>query len=87
MLDGLHEDLNQIQQKPYIENLDSNGRPDEVVSREQWENFKKRNLSVIVDLFYGQLKSRVECRTCGNTNVTFDPFLTLSVPIPKKVHL
>ena len=30
LLDGLHEDLNRIKKKPYIEIKDSNGRPDEV---------------------------------------------------------
>ena len=30
LLDGLHEDLNRIQKKPYIEMKESNGRPDEV---------------------------------------------------------
>ena len=30
LLDGLHEDLNRIEKKPYIETKDGNGRPDEV---------------------------------------------------------
>lgn len=30
LLDGLHEDLNRIQNKPYTETVDSDGRPDEV---------------------------------------------------------
>lgn len=30
LLDGLHEDLNRIQHKPYTETVDSDGRPDEV---------------------------------------------------------
>lgn len=30
LLDGLHEDLNRIQIKPYTETVDSDGRPDEV---------------------------------------------------------
>ncbi|OMJ24105.1 Ubiquitin carboxyl-terminal hydrolase 4 [Smittium culicis] len=50
-LDGLHEDLNRIYDKPYIEIPDSNNRPDSVVADEQWEIYKKRNDSVIVDLF------------------------------------
>ena len=32
---------------------------------------------------YGQLKSTVRCLDCGNISVTFDPFLTLSLPITK----
>lgn len=35
LLDGLHEDLNRIQNKPYTETVDSDGRLDEV-SRGAW---------------------------------------------------
>lgn len=31
LLDGLHEDLNRIQNKPYTETVDSDGRLDEVI--------------------------------------------------------
>ena len=30
LLDGLHEDLNRVKQKPYIEIPDDKGRPDDV---------------------------------------------------------
>lgn len=30
LLDGLHEDLNRVRQKPYIEVKDADGQPDEV---------------------------------------------------------
>lgn len=36
LLDGIHEDLNRITKKPYTENVDSNGREDEVVAEESW---------------------------------------------------
>ena len=32
LLDGLHEDLNRIREKPYIPLKDANGRPDQVRS-------------------------------------------------------
>jgi ubiquitin C-terminal hydrolase len=32
---------------------------------------------------YGQLKSTVKCLDCGNISITFDPFLTLPLPIAK----
>jgi hypothetical protein len=32
---------------------------------------------------YGQLKSTVKCLECGNISITFDPFLTLSLPITR----
>lgn len=30
LLDGLHEDLNRVKKKPYLELKDANGRPDSV---------------------------------------------------------
>ncbi len=51
LLDGLHEDLNRVRQKPYVEEADANGRPDKVVAAEAWANYRKRNDSVIVDHF------------------------------------
>lgn len=84
LLDGLHEDLNRIRKKPYIELKDSGGRPDKVVAEEAWENYKKRNDSIIVDTFHGLLKSTVRCPDCEKISVTFDPFCYLSLPLPFK---
>jgi len=38
---------------------------------------------VIVDLMYGQLKSTVNCITCGNISIAFDPYLSLALPIAR----
>ena len=85
LLDGLHEDLNRITQKPYIEiSNDIERRPDEVVAEEMWSNYKKRNDSVIVDIFHGLLKSTLVCPECELVSVTFDPFCYLSLPLPVK---
>ena len=61
LIDTIHEDLNRIRDKPYIEQTDSNGRDDQIVSEEHWGQFMQRNRSVIVDLFYGQYKSKLTC--------------------------
>lgn len=82
LLDTLHEDLNRVTDKPYMELKDSNGRSDQIVAAESWDLHVKRNQSIIVDLFYGQLKSKVSCLTCGNESVRFDPFSLLSLPLP-----
>ncbi|CAH8519185.1 unnamed protein product [Heterobilharzia americana] len=84
LLDGLHEDLNRIQSKPYIEVKDSDDRPDIEVANEAWQYYKSRNDSIIVDLFHGQLKSTVICPTCQRKSVTFDPFASLILPIQEK---
>ncbi|CAI8055035.1 Ubiquitin carboxyl-terminal hydrolase 32 [Geodia barretti] len=82
LLDGLHEDLNRVKEKPYKELKDSDGRPDDEVSREAWDYHLSRNQSVIVDLFQGQLKSVVRCKVCNYKSVRFDPFTFLSLPLP-----
>ncbi|KAL1213003.1 putative ubiquitin carboxyl-terminal hydrolase 11 [Cardamine amara subsp. amara] len=82
LLDGLHEDLNKVKKKPYIEAKDADGRPDEEVAEELWKYHKARNDSVIVDVCQGQYKSTLVCPDCGKISITFDPFMYLSLPLP-----
>ncbi|CAF1339296.1 unnamed protein product [Rotaria sordida] len=82
LLDGLHEDLNRVHDKPYVELKDSDDRPDEDVASEHWSNHVARNSSIIVDLFHGLLRSQVKCRICELKSVRFDPFNILSLPLP-----
>uniref|UniRef100_A0AAY4DF69 Ubiquitin carboxyl-terminal hydrolase 15 n=1 Tax=Denticeps clupeoides TaxID=299321 RepID=A0AAY4DF69_9TELE len=84
LLDGLHEDLNRIRKKPYIQLKDADGRPDKVVAEEAWENHIKRNDSIIVDIFHGLFKSTLVCPVCAKVSVTFDPFCYLTLPLPMK---
>ena len=89
LLDGLQEDLNRIQKKPYIEKPDST---DEMVHNKKalteladkcWDIYKARNDSVITDLFAGMYKSTLICPVCDKVSIIFDPFnnLTLQIPI------
>jgi ubiquitin carboxyl-terminal hydrolase 4/11/15 len=86
LLDGLHEDLNRIKKKPYIEKPDwkAGGGDRELadLGRECWDGYKKRNDSVIVDLFQGQLQSTLVCPDCHKESITMDPFMYLTVPLP-----
>ncbi|KAM6925400.1 ubiquitin carboxyl-terminal hydrolase 11 [Xenentodon cancila] len=82
LLDGLHEDLNRVKNKEYIELRDADGRPDQEVAEEAWRNHRRRNDSVIVDTFHGLFKSTLICPECKKVSVTFDPFCYLSVPLP-----
>ncbi|KAK6482428.1 ubiquitin carboxyl-terminal hydrolase 15-like isoform X1 [Huso huso] len=84
LLDGLHEDLNRIRKKPYIQLKDTEGRPDKVVAEEAWEVHLKRNDSIIVDIFHGLFKSTLVCPVCCKVSVTFDPFCYLTIPLPMK---
>ncbi|XP_074303699.1 ubiquitin carboxyl-terminal hydrolase 10-like isoform X2 [Silene latifolia] len=86
LLDGLHEDLNRVKQKPYIEMKDSDGRADEDYADECWKSHKARNDSIIVDMCQGQYKSTLVCPVCNNISITFDPFMYLSLPLPSTVN-
>lgn len=70
LLDGLHEDLNRVKQKPYIEMKDSDGRPDEEVAAESWKNHKARNDSVIVDVC--QVRNFLIIPTCFDLESAYD---------------
>lgn len=82
LLTGLHEDLNQITKKPYVEKPDCDNISDEKASKDNWDWFLTRNKSIFVDFMYGQLKSTLKCPDCGRNSITFDPFLTFGVNIP-----
>ncbi|KII87454.1 hypothetical protein PLICRDRAFT_699818 [Plicaturopsis crispa FD-325 SS-3] len=87
LLDGLHEDLNRVHKKPYVENPDwEGGGEKELVKLAQttWEGYLRRNDSVIVDLFQGQYQSRLVCPECQKVSITFDPFMYLTLPLPIK---
>ena len=43
--------------------------------------FKARDDSVLTDLFTGQLKSVVQCKTCGKKSLNFDPMWELHVEL------
>jgi hypothetical protein len=83
LLDGLHEDLNRVKQKPYVEKVEANGRPDPEVAAESWEAHKLRNDSHINDMCTGMFKSTVVCpeESCGYMSVTFDPFMCAQLPL------
>lgn len=70
VLDGLHEDLNRIKHKPAPEEMTPEREaalevlPPEVASEKEWQIYKMRNDSFIVDLFQGQYRNRLECSVC-----------------------
>lgn len=92
LLDGLQEDLSRVKKKPYIEKPDSTdemvGDPEAIrkMADQVWDITRKRDDSVIADLFTGLYKSTLVCPICDKVSITFDPFnnLTLQLPIANK---
>eukprot|EP00510_Aplanochytrium_minuta_P001597 CAMPEP_0184022128 /NCGR_PEP_ID=MMETSP0954-20121128/10401_1 /TAXON_ID=627963 /ORGANISM="Aplanochytrium sp, Strain PBS07" /LENGTH=1212 /DNA_ID=CAMNT_0026304403 /DNA_START=201 /DNA_END=3839 /DNA_ORIENTATION=- len=89
ILDGLHEELNRIQNKPPTEKPVGNGRPDKDVAEESLNVYRLRNDSKISDLFTGLFKSTVTCPNpaCNNVSVTFDPYMILQLPLQAEEEL
>ena len=81
LLDGIHEDLNLVKDKPIVTDPDDEGISVQKLGKISWENYLKRNDSVIVDNFQGQLKSSLTCAECGKESVSFNPFMFLSLPV------
>ena len=54
------------------------------LSKETWDNYLKRNDSIITDLFHGLVKSTLNCLECNKISIKFDPICYLSLPLPSK---
>ena len=83
LLDNLHEDINRITNKPYLELEErKEGESDKEASERWWKIHRLRENSIISDLFHGQLKSTISCNICKNTSITYNPFMFLSLSLP-----
>ena len=95
-LDGLGEDLNRNtnDQRMLMRKLNEAKALEPDVVQEKWDiekladdawyRYSLGNASIITDLFTGQLLSKVECLKCGYISYCVDPFLDVSLPIPKQ---
>ena len=84
LVDGIHEDLNRIKNKPDADLVEDEGRKDEAVALESWMANTKRNQSIITDVMTGQYKSKIVCPGCLCESITFHPFRSVSLPIPEE---
>jgi ubiquitin C-terminal hydrolase len=55
-----------------------------VKSVEFWKSYLKDNHSVITSLFTGLFSSKVTCNSCHNSNINFEPFNILELPLVDK---
>jgi len=85
LLDGLSEDLNLVDTKPYTEQPDSDGRPDAELADIWWQNYSKRDRSIVQALFTGQFKQTTKC-LCGHVSIRFETFNDLTLTIPEETH-
>ncbi|CUM63962.1 uncharacterized protein PRCAT00001550001 [Priceomyces carsonii] len=96
LLDGLHEDLNQVMLNAEDKKSIMELTPEQEKTREtlpvrlastiEWERYLKLNFSIVVDYFQGQYLSQLKCLECGHTSTTYNAFSILSLPIPEKLN-
>lgn len=88
LLDAIHEDLNRVLKKPYVEkpelppNMHGDKEAIRALAKKCLDAHKLRNDSVIADLFMAMYKSTLICPDCGHVSITFDPYNQLTLPLP-----
>jgi ubiquitin carboxyl-terminal hydrolase 8 len=80
-MDGLHEDLNRVKTKPYVEELEGFGMEDDKAAIESWRKHLLRHDSIIVDHCQGMHRSHLTCPRCGRESIKFDVYSSISVPL------
>ena len=86
----LNEDLNRTDKKEYKELKEKDDDETELdCAKRFWNLHVKLNDSIVTDLFSGLFRSEVQCTNskCRYKNITFDPFDTLTLPIPSSNEL
>ncbi|EDV93611.1 GH18183 [Drosophila grimshawi] len=79
LMDWLHSDL-QTLNVPRQRDVIS-------ASEKAWLEFTKSQESLILHLFYGQIKSTVKCITCNKESATYECFSNLSLELPPNANL
>ena len=90
LLDSLHEDLNKVLKKPYIETKDLNNElSDEEMFKIKRDLYLCRNQSFISDIFYGFYKSTVFCpdESCKNISKSFEVFNMITLPLINEAEI
>lgn len=79
---ALHNELNKVK-GTYKEMGDEKGETDEQAGERWWRYHRSHDDSLVYDLFGGQLKTVTLCGACRTRSKTFDPFLDLSLAMPR----
>lgn len=86
LLDGLHEDCNYVVKKPPPVEMtperehDLETLPQQIMSEREWQIYRMRNDSFIVQCFQGQFRNQLTCLTCRKVRLLFS-LLPLSLSV------
>ncbi|XP_037868068.1 ubiquitin carboxyl-terminal hydrolase 8 isoform X2 [Bombyx mori] len=79
LMDWLHLDLQfRADAPPHKDSL--------APSEKAWYEYTKSKESLILRLFYGQIKSTVRCTVCSKQSVTYESFSNLSLELPANAN-
>ena len=81
LFDGLHEDLNRVKEKPYVEEVEAFGMEDSKAAMESWKKHLLRHDSIFVDYTQGMHRSHLTCPSCGKESIKFDVYSSISLPL------
>ena len=81
LLKSMQEELNHN----YKKNCNQNGNCniDDKDIQKKWCLYREANSSFTDSIFTGYIRSSVICNKCNNSSYNYEPFMDLSVPIPK----
>ncbi|KAJ8683799.1 hypothetical protein QAD02_019591 [Eretmocerus hayati] len=74
LLDWMHNDLKQKRKISFNREL--------TAAEKEWEKSMDGQSSIISNLFFGQLRSTIECMTCRENSITYETFNSFTVSLP-----
>jgi len=82
LLDTLHTHLAREVSMTVRGEAKTHAAAEYVKSLESWSAFFHKEYSPLLDMFYGQTRSRVVCDRCGAKSDRYEPWNVLELPIP-----
>ena len=86
LIDGLHEEVNIVASKLYMDLSNSWVNNMEEAADEYWSLNLLRNWSIFSFIFTGLLGSELICSECKYKSWSFEPFMNLSLPITETMQ-
>ena len=51
------------------------------IHQKEWYKYFKNKISFINDIFYGQYKSEIKCKSCNHILINYEPFITIKLEL------
>ncbi|KAI1303584.1 Ubiquitin carboxyl-terminal hydrolase 2 [Halotydeus destructor] len=78
IVNSLHDEMNCAKPRTGLKPYDA-----PKTSQEAWTQYRSIDDSPLIDVLGGQLSSVIKCSSCSSESVCWDPFLDLSLPLPR----